>query len=137
MSSLNTDTHCVVLPRDGLHLDGGIGLLYNKNIKLTNNKDLKQIYSEALSCTFHPTNSQSITLITIYRPPHQPSIPLFIDKLNELRITTNKHTIILGDFNILISPSSHYSKLLNHTINSQNCTQHVTSSTYSSGIFFI
>ena len=133
ISSLNTDTHCFVhLPRDGLHLGGGIGLLYNKNIKLTNNKDLKQIYSEALSCTFHPTNSQPITFITIYRPPHQ-SIPLFIDELNELLITTNKHTIILGDFNIPISPSSHYSKLLNQTINSHNCTQYVTSSTHSSG----
>ena len=133
ISSLNTDTHCFVhLPRDSLHLGGGIGLLYNKISKLTNNKDLKQIYSEALSCTFHPTNSQPITFITIYRPPHQ-SIPLFIDELNELLITTNKHTIILGDFNIPISPSSHYSKLLNQTINSHNCTQYVTSSTHSSG----
>ena len=35
------------------------------------------------------------------------------------------HITILGDFNIPISNNSHYSKLLNNTIESHNCIQHV------------
>ena len=63
ISSLNTDTHCFVhLPRDGLHLGGGIGLLYNKNIKLTNNKDLKQIYSEAYHALSTPLTHSPLHL---------------------------------------------------------------------------
>ena len=120
------------LPRAGTHYGGGIGILYNNNIKMTNNKDLEQLHSEAFSCTFHPINSHPFTFITIYRPPHH-SIPKFIVELNNLLNTTNMHTTILGDFNIPISNNSHYSKLLNNTIESHNCIQHVNKPTHSTG----
>ena len=133
IASLNNDIHHFVhLPRAGTNYGGGIGILYNNNIKMTNNKDLEQLHSEAFSCTFHPIYSHSFTFITIYRPPHH-SIPKFIVELNNLLNTTNMHTTILGDFNIPISNNAHFSKLLNNTIESHNCIQHVNKPTHSTG----
>ena len=89
------------LPRADTHYGGGIGIIYNNNIKMTNNKDLEQLHSEAFLCTFHLINSHPFTVITIYRPPYH-SIPKLIVELNNLLNTTNMHITILGDFNIPI-----------------------------------
>ena len=133
IASLNNDIHHFVhIPRAGTHYGGGIGILYNNNIKMTNNKDHEKLHSEAFSCTFHFITSHPCDIITIYKPPHH-SIPKFIVELNNLLNTTNMHTTILCDFNLPISNNSHYSKLLNNTIESNNCIQHVNKPTHLTG----
>ena len=77
-------------------------------------------------------NSLPFTLITIYRPPKN-SIPCFLEEIDNLLSSLSSRTILLGDFNIPISLTSTYAKLLNQTINSHNCVQHITSPTHSSG----
>ena len=67
IATLNTNTLCFDhLPRPSSHLGGGFGVIYNKCIKLLSYKDLSLEHSIALSCIFHPKNSLSLTIITIY-----------------------------------------------------------------------
>ena len=103
-----------------------------KTIKLVNSTDISLEYSEAFKCTFHPVNSLPFTLITIYRPPKN-SITCFLEEIDNLLSSLSSRTILLGDFNIPISHTSTYAKLLNQAINSHNCIQHITSPTHSSG----
>ena len=103
-----------------------------KTIKLVNSTDLSLEYSEAFKCTFQPVNSLPFTLITIYRPPKNP-IPCFLEEIDNLLSSLSSRTILLGNFNIPISLTSTYAKLLNQTINSHNYVQHITSLTHSSG----
>ena len=132
ISCLNTHYNSFIhLPRLGPHYGGGVGVIYKNSLKLACKIDLSLKHSEALKCTFHPVNSLPFTLITIYRPPHN-SIPQFIDELDTKMSSSTYRTIILGDLNIPISPSSTYSNRLTNTINSYNFTQNVLEPTHTS-----
>ena len=123
ISCLNTHYNSFIhLPRLGPHYGRGVGVIYKNSLKLACKIDLSLKHSEALTCTFHPVNSLPFTLITIYRPPHN-SIPQFIDELDSIMSSSTYQTIILGDLNIPISPSSTYSNRLTNTINSYNFTK--------------
>ena len=130
IATLNTNTLSFVhLPRPSSHFGGGLGVLYNKCIKLISYKDLSLEHSEAFSCTFHPNNSLPLTIITIYRPPHQ-SIPHFIEELDTLLYALTPKTILTGDFNIPITSTSHNSRHLYDILESHNLSQKVTTPTH-------
>ena len=130
IATLNTNTLSFVhLPRPSSHFGGGLGVLYNKCIKLISYKDLYLEHSEAFSCTFHPNNSLPLTIITIYRPPHQ-SIPHFIEELDTLLYALTPKTILTGDFNIPITSTSHNSRHLYDILESHNLSQKVTTPTH-------
>ena len=130
IATLNTNTLSFVhLPRPSSHFGGGLGVLYNKCIKLISYKDLSLEHSEAFSCTFHPNNSLPLTIITIYRPPHQ-SIPHFIEELDTLLYALTPKTILTSDFNIPITSTSHNSRHIYDILESHNLSQKVTTPTH-------
>ena len=111
---------------------GGVGLIFNKNVKVRPIELKNYVSFELLALDVHSDN-RHIVLYIIYRPPNAASFQTFFAEFRQLldvSVNITDNVVYTGDFNIAVNIDSKETREFNNILSEYGLKQYVTFATH-------